>query len=44
MRNMDLDVQAETEEEKAIASYLTQLHTSAEVKSFMDEMGTSSNI
>lgn len=38
MRNMDLDVQAETEEEKAIASYLTQLHTSAEVKSFMDEM------
>ena len=38
MRNIDLDVQAETEEEKAIASYLTQLHTSAEVKSFMDEM------
>lgn len=38
MRNIELDVQAETEEEKAIASYLTQLHTSAEVKSFMDEM------
>lgn len=38
MRNMDLDVQAETEEEKAIASYLTQLHTSAEIKSFMDKM------
>lgn len=38
MRNIDLDVQAETEEEKAIASYLTQLHTSAEVKTFMDKM------
>lgn len=38
MRNMDLDVQAETEEEKAIASYLTQLHISEEVKSFMDKM------
>ena len=38
MRNMDLDVQAKTEKEKAIASYLTQLHTSAEVKSFMDKM------
>ena len=38
MRNIDLDVQAETEEKKAIASYLTQLHTSAEIKSFMDEM------
>ena len=38
MRNIDLNVQAETEEEKAIASYLTQLHTSAEVKSFMDNM------
>ena len=38
MRNIDLNVQAETEEEKAIASYLTQLHTSAEVKSFMDDM------
>lgn len=38
MRNIDLDVQAETEEEKAIASYLTQLHTSVEVKSFMDKM------
>lgn len=38
MRNIDLNVQAETEEEKAIASYLTQLHTSAEVKSFMCEM------
>lgn len=40
MRNMDLNVHAETEEEKAIESYLTLLHNSKEVKSFMDEMGT----
>lgn len=38
MRNMDLNVQAETEEEKAIESYLTLLHNSDEIKSFMDEM------
>ena len=38
MRNIELDVHPETPEEKEIETYLTILHTSPEMKSFMDKM------
>ena len=43
MRNIELDVHPETPEEKEIETYLTILHTSPEMKSFMDKMQNYAN-